>query len=111
MNAGTSRYDEEVPIACTLGVSDLPDRLAEWQAFFREHVEGSDRVGWTLRLRLRDSDAALLAAASLSRREKECCAFFAFSVELGVNDRWLVVAVPPEAEDTLASFIAMLQSA
>ncbi|HVA05804.1 MAG TPA: hypothetical protein VNG12_03585 [Acidimicrobiales bacterium] len=103
--------DEEVPIACTLGASELPDRLAEWQAFFGDHVEGSEPVSeQRLRLRLRDSDAALLAAASLSRREKACCAFFEFSVELGVHERWLVVSVPPGAEETLSSFAAMLRS-
>jgi hypothetical protein len=115
MDARMSDGAEEVPIACTLGASEVPDRLAEWQAFFREHVEASDGIGsrpqLRLRLRLRGSDAALLAAASLSGREKECCSFFDFSIELGARDRWLVVDVPPGAEDVLASFAETLQSA
>jgi hypothetical protein len=56
------------------------------------------------------SDEAMLAAASLSQLEKECCAFFEFSIEIGAGSRWLVVRVPEAAQDALSSFMTMLQA-
>ena len=53
-------------------------------------------------------DEVLLAAASLGQREKECCAFFDFTIALEADARWLCVAVPEGAEATLASFVDAL---
>jgi hypothetical protein len=59
---------------------------------------------------LRDSDAALVAAASLGAREKRCCAFFDVAIEIGPEERALRLSVPPGAEDALAVFVALLRS-
>ena len=102
--------DEVVPIACTLQAGDLPDRLTEWQAFFASSVISSEAAATSVRLLLDPSDATLLIAASLAQREKRCCAFFDFALLLEAEERWLSVAVPTGAEETLATFLEMLRS-
>jgi hypothetical protein len=105
--------DPAAAVACTLEAGDLPARVAEWQAFYRSSVtatEAGPEDARRLRLRLEPSDATLAAAASLSQREKQCCAFFDFAVELESDGRWLTVAVPAGAEATLSDFTKMLRS-
>jgi hypothetical protein len=62
------------------------------------------------RFRLGGSDEDLLAAVDLARREKECCAFFDFSVEVGTDACWLVAGVPDEAAPLLADLVQLAQS-
>jgi hypothetical protein len=100
----------DVPIACTLDAGDLPDRIAEWQAFYRSSVTAADLGAGTLRLLLDPSESTLSAAASLSQRETQCCAFFDFSISLEAEQRWLTVTVPAGADETLSSFADMLRS-
>ena len=92
----------DVPIACSLTESDTAERIGEWRAFLSDQVVGADRRDATLRLRLRDGDAALLTAADLSAREHACCPFFAFSIDIDADARWLCIAVPPDATEVLA---------
>ena len=99
-----------VPIACTLEVGDLPARMSEWQAFYRSSVTATEAGPGSLRLRLEPSDATLVAAASLSQLEKQCCAFFDFAISLEAEQRWLAVTVPEGAEVTLTTFGEMLRS-
>ena len=64
----------------------------------------------SVRLVLRDSDAALVAAASLGAREKACCAFFDVAIEIQPAMRSLRLSVPDGAEEALATFAALLRS-
>jgi hypothetical protein len=84
--------------------------VAEWQRFRRTSVLGAAATDGALRLRLRAADGAVAAAASLSRREKECCAFVECAIEIEAAGSTLVVRVPPGAEATLADFTAMLDA-
>jgi hypothetical protein len=97
-----------IPIACTLGPAEQSDRVAEWQAFGGAFVIRAEVHGTVARFQLERSDEVLAAAVSLSQREKECCAFFEFTVELGATERWLVARVPPGAEEVLAGFAGLL---
>jgi hypothetical protein len=54
------------------------------------------------------STVAVRDAADLAQREKACCSFFEFSIELDVASWWLVIRVPPEAAPVLADFAALL---
>ncbi len=47
-------------------------------------------------------------AASLGRREKQCCAFFEVSIDIGPEQRALVLSVPKGAEEVLASFVSAI---
>jgi len=101
--------DVRIPIACTLTADDQPGRLDEWRSFFATQVAAvelpaPDRA----RLRLADGSAAVLAAAALAQREKQCCGFFEFAIELGAQGRWLSVGVPAEAAPVLADLVDLL---
>lgn len=93
----------KIPIACTLTTVDAHDRVEEWRSFLADHIEieTSARDANTLRLRLRPGDATLLAAADLAAREKDCCAFFTFSIAIESDGRWLHITVPPDASEIL----------
>lgn len=101
----------KVPIACSLTANDAKDRIAEWRRFFEEHAEAADRTDGQLRVRLRPMDESLLAAADLSAREKACCGFFVFAIEICADGRWLRIAVPSEARGILEDFARLLPSA
>ena len=97
-----------IPIACSLEVSEAETRIDEWRAFLAESVTSATRDGGSLRLRLAPSDRALLDAADLAAREKTCCGFFAFTIEVDVDSRTLVVRVPDEAVPVLDDFAGLL---
>ena len=107
MSEGTEQR-RTVPIACTLNASDLPARIDEWRSFVRRWVVESETDPTSVRFRLAPDDEALVAAASLAQREKECCAFFEFAISIQAHDRWLNVTVPSGAEATLSAFADLL---
>ena len=109
MNESTRRV-EPVPIACTLDAGALEGRGDEWRALVASSVVQVESDASSVRLVLRDSDAALLAAASLGAREKECCAFFDVAIEIQADTRVLRLSVPDGAEEVLAEFAEMLRS-
>ena len=92
----------EPPVACTLSSDDASFRLAEWRSFLTQAVDRAERpAGHRLCLRLHPSTENLVAADDLSRREKACCGFFEFAIEVRTDANWLVVTVPPEAFEAL----------
>ncbi len=94
-----------IPIACTLGADDAGLRIEEWRRFFEYSVDAADMVGADrVRLRLKPSPDVLLAAVDLASREKSCCTFFDFSIDVQLDGYWLVIGVPPEATGVLADF-------
>jgi len=93
-------------VACSLSASDATGRLAEWEAFVADRVLEVGRAGPEVRLRLRDDDPTLLAAVDLAGREKACCPFLAFSVDVESDGRWLRIAAPPDAAELLAQLFS-----
>ena len=88
----------EIPVACTLGAEDSARRVEEWRRFLENSVLSADAAGpELLRLLLDPSAETLVAAVDLARREKSCCRFFDFSIDVQEDGSWLVVAVPPDA--------------
>jgi hypothetical protein len=102
--------DDATPIACSLGPDGLGQRLEEWRALVATHVSSVESSSASVRFVLDDSDAALLAAASLGAREKECCPFFDVAIELEPARRSLRLAVPAGAEPVMDEFVALLRS-
>ncbi len=90
-----------IPIACTLTSTDAADRIDEWRGFIGECVSTAERTGHELRLALQSGDSPLLRAADLAAREKTCCEFFSFAIEIESDARALVITVPAEASDIL----------
>jgi hypothetical protein len=98
------------PIACSLNAASLGERAAEWRALVASSVTSVQAGDTAVRLELRESEAALTAAADLAQREKWCCPFFEVSIVLEAERRTLVLAVPDGAEEVLASFVLLLGS-
>jgi hypothetical protein len=99
-----------IPIACSLSASALSERLGEWRALVNSFVSSVDTGGGSLRFVLRDSDEALVAAASLGAREKACCPFFDVAIELEPDRRVLRLSVPSGAEPVLDELLLALRS-
>jgi hypothetical protein len=99
-----------VPIACSLDAASRGERAGEWRALVADSVTAVEAADTTVRLVLRDSDAALTSAAALAQREKQCCAFFEVSIALEAERRTLVLTVPDGAEEALAAFVALLSA-
>jgi len=93
------------PIACSLDANSLSDRLGEWRSLVATSVSSTELDANSVRFALHDSDDALLAAASLGAREKECCPFLDVAVELEPTRRVLRLSVPVGAEAVLADFV------
>jgi hypothetical protein len=98
-----------IPIACTLTSQSAAARLEEWRSFFAQSIDVAERIDDVhLRVRLNGSTEDLEAAVDLARREKACCAFFVFSIEVEADASWLSVTVPPDAAEILAGFVSLL---
>ncbi len=106
-----SKSDDTVAIACSLEAGSLEQRVVEWRDLVASAVDTVETGPTSVRFALQDGDDALLAAVSLGQREKQCCAFFEVSVELGPDTRMLVLHVPDGAEEALAQFVASLELA
>jgi hypothetical protein len=98
-----------IPLACTLSADAATGRVEEWRRFLAGPILEVERTSdRQLRLRLDGSLTALTTAVDLAQREKACCAFFEFSLELEATSRWLVVRVPSGASDLLAQFATLI---
>ena len=96
-----------IPVACTLTADDAAARVDEWRAFMAGRVEAAERSELAVRLRLRPDDETLTIAADLAAREKECCAFFAFTIEIEPGARWLRIEAPADAQAVLDGLVAV----
>jgi hypothetical protein len=87
----------DTSIACTLGPSDLPQRMADWQAALdavvtRERIDGGYRLGLA-------SGASLAVIAELAAAEQACCSFLRFALTVDGRGAALEVTAPDEAAD------------
>ena len=103
----TSQGDPR-PTACSLDAGSLAERIDEWRALVETSVVAVVADATSVHLELRDSDSALVAAASLGQREKQCCGFFEVAVDIGADCRALTLRVPEGAEEAMATFVALL---
>jgi hypothetical protein len=82
-------------IACTLGVEDVPARLAEWQSVLNV-VRARSPIPDGVRLEFA-GDAPIEEIVRLARAEHECCAFFSFAVTIDGRGPALEVTAPSAA--------------
>ncbi len=97
----------QIPIACTLSATEQSDRGDEWHQFLTTNVVETVRTESSARLRLRDGNEVIVVAVDLARREKACCAFFDFELELLPDEVWLRVEAPSEASSILDGLIKL----
>ncbi|MGB8198043.1 MAG: hypothetical protein WCF25_13685 [Acidimicrobiales bacterium] len=79
----------------------MANRGIEWRQFLVDNVVATVRTKSSVRLRLADGDDVIADAIDLARREKACCAFFDFELELLADEVWLRIEAPPEAASLL----------
>ncbi len=103
----TSQGDP-APIVCSLDAGSLTERIDEWRAFVASSVVEVESDATLVHLVLAESEAALVVAASLGQREKQCCEFFEVAIDIGSDRRALTLRVPEGAEEALATFVALL---
>jgi hypothetical protein len=97
-----------VPIACTLTEEAAVDRVDEWRQFLGASVVATEKSDpASARLLLDGGDDVLLRAVDLAEREKDCCAFFDFGVDLDERGRWLTIGVPADAAPILEQLLAL----
>jgi hypothetical protein len=101
----------EVLIACTLTADAMVDRVAEWRSVLSTMVEKVDRHENEATLTLSRGRGALLTVVDLAEREKACCSFFEFSIQLEGIDARLHVEVPPEADQILTDLLSLIPEA
>jgi MerR family copper efflux transcriptional regulator len=99
-----------IPIACSLTANDADTRVEEWRQFLHHRVIEVERSHRSARLRLEDGDDAVLVATGLARREKACCPFFEFRLQLLPEAVWLEVEAPDDAAAILDGLIDLRQS-
>ena len=92
--------DFEPPVACTLGASDLPQRLAEW-AEVLGHVSARESIDGGLRLSF-PAGAPVERLAELAVAEQSCCAFFGFALTIDKRGVGFEVTGPPDAAAVIA---------
>jgi hypothetical protein len=93
-----------VPIACSLTAAAADDRIDEWRRFLAACVDAAERTSpQQLRMHLTPT-TGLAAAVDLAQREKACCDFFEFEIDIESDALWLSVRVPAEASLVLDDF-------
>jgi DNA-binding transcriptional MerR regulator len=91
-----------LPLACTLGSEEIPERLVQWQAVMDHAVSRTTAADGALRLEF--DDAGILdALARVAVAEQQCCAFFSFSITVDARGVALEVRAPDDAGDLVTS--------
>lgn len=99
----------DVPIACSLAAPAARSQLDEWRALLATASVAAERVSPArLSLRLRDDLDQVGTVISLAQREKACCPFFDFAIEIEADRVTLHISVPADAAGILDSFSAGL---
>jgi hypothetical protein len=94
----------KVPISCSLEPAEAKSQLDEWQQL-RRVLRQVKRVS-PRRLELfllPEADVASLVA--LAQKEKACCPFFAFTIEIAADHLVFVLAVPADAIGILDNLV------
>jgi MerR family transcriptional regulator, copper efflux regulator len=86
-----------IPIACTLSSSELPERIHEWQLIL-SHANSRTNIHKGVRLRL-DNTTPLHELMRLIVAERDCCAFFNFTVTMDEDGIAVEITAPSEATE------------
>lgn len=94
-----------VPIACSLNADAATERIEEWRAALSTAVTAAARTRpGRVELRLANGPTAAGRLIDLARREKACCGFFTFRIEIDGEGAIMVIEVPDDAIAVLDDF-------
>jgi hypothetical protein len=100
-----------VPIVCdmTTAPDTGPERIAEYQRLFAQHLIGREKTPQGIRFRYRAEPGVEEWVRDLSAREKACCAFFSFTItRVGDQVLWDASVVEDDlARAMLAEYYAL----
>jgi len=89
---------EGVPIACSLGASDLRERLAEIAEIGAESLIDRSAEGDRHRLRFRADATTRRRLEEIVAAEAKCCSFLDFSLEERGGELVLWISAPEEGK-------------
>lgn len=94
---------DEPPIACSLDVSAVPDRMAAWANIVRSgtRVPAADGVRLTF-----GPEVAVGPIAELAAAEANCCGFFTFTMTIEAGGSVLDVHAPADAQPVVDALFA-----
>jgi MerR family copper efflux transcriptional regulator len=93
--------DGDTPIACTLGATDMDQRLTDWQALL-SRVQARTPIDGGVRLTFQPGTSAE-AITRLAAGEQDCCRFFAFTLTIDQRGTALEVRAPADGQDVLTT--------
>jgi DNA-binding transcriptional MerR regulator len=94
----------DTPVACTLSGDEQTDRAAQWRQLLAEAVRRQE-IADGLRLTFPPGPDLAARLAALAAAEQDCCAFFAFSLDLAPTALVLTVRAPRSAAAALADLV------
>jgi len=94
--------DDEPRIECTLEGDRASDRLAQWQAVAAGAISRTEVGEGALHIELGDS-IGLSDLARLVEAERQCCAFFSFTITTDAGGIALDVRAPEAARDIVVA--------
>jgi len=98
-----------LPVACTLGLADGPERLRRWKQLGVRARPSVRRTGRELQVQFQARPGVLEELEALAAAEAQCCAFVAWTVLLDGGQPVLRVTAPedrPEDLEWIASAFA-----
>lgn len=96
----------DLPIACSLGATELPERLAEMAAIGRDSLIETDTTPVRAQLRFHDRAGTRERLEAVVAAESRCCAFLRMSVRSEHDAVALTIEAPAGAEPVLAELVA-----
>jgi hypothetical protein len=96
MTETTNQTDSGTPpIVCDLtdATDTAAERLAEYERLFLGVLIGRERVGDGIRFRFRAEPGVEAWVRDLAAREKACCAFFTFDINVHGDEVWMDASV------------------
>ncbi|MCL9797637.1 MerR family transcriptional regulator [Frankia sp. AgKG'84/4] len=95
----------DAPVACTLRGDEQAERAGQWRELVG-HALSRQEIADGLRLTFPPGPDLAVRVAALAAAEQDCCAFFAFSLELVAGALVLTVRAPQTAAGLLAGLFA-----
>jgi hypothetical protein len=90
------------PIACTLEVDAMPERLEYWQGFLAHARARATMPDGRLRIEF-DHGVDVADLARLVAAEQQCCGFFDFALTIDGRGIALEIGAPAEAAEIVSS--------
>ncbi len=97
----------DLPLACTLGVTDGAERSRRWRQLAAEAAPVVRRTGARVEVRYQPGPGVLDELRALAAAEAECCSFVSWAVTEQAGDPTLIVSAPADAPGNIEPIAAL----